>query len=84
MFSTFLKKANCQSAAEKPEIQEPGLVSALVPRRAIGAAATATPDESCEFASTQYFALCGLGGNNTNNKHPSTILLKIELFCFTF
>lgn len=61
MFSTFLKKASCQSA-EKPEIQQPGLVEALAPRRTIAAAAVAT-DESCEFASGQYFALCGLGGN---------------------
>jgi len=35
----------------------------LVPGRTIAAAAVAVnPEDSCEFGSTKYFALCGLGG----------------------
>lgn len=59
MLPPFITKAICQPVAEKSECS--GLTTQLVPRRNIAAAA-AKPGESCEFASLQYFALCGLGG----------------------
>ena len=60
MLTPFLTKAMCQEQLDK-DSQKPGLVSSLVPRRQIAAAAP-KPGESCEFGSLQYFGLCGVGG----------------------
>jgi len=59
MLPPFITKAICQGAPEK--IVEPSAVKTLVPGRNIAAAA-ANPGESCEFGSTKYFMLCGIGG----------------------
>lgn len=58
MFSSLFTKASCQANSET----QPNLVNSLVAGRSIAAAAVAAQDESCEFASVQYFTLCGLGG----------------------
>lgn len=59
MLPPFITKAICQGTPEK--IVEPSAVKTLVPGRNIAAAA-ANPGESCEFGSTKYFMLCGIGG----------------------
>lgn len=68
MLSTLCTRAMCQQATErkmdatpKTEVTKPSLIGAMMPRRQIAAAAPVEGD-SCEFASLQYFALCGLGG----------------------
>lgn len=64
MFSCLYSKAACQAAENntKPQQQQQlGLVSSLVAPRKIAAAAIAE-GESCEFGSSYYFVLCGLGG----------------------
>lgn len=56
----------------------------LVPRRNIAAAAVAEGD-SCEFGSTQYFLLCGIGGIVSCGKDNAIPFLKtIELKIFHF
>lgn len=68
MFSSFLSRASCQSAQplkdDSPQpVPQMGLVKSLVAGRTIAAASVAANEgESCEFASTKYFLLCGLGG----------------------
>lgn len=69
MFSSFLSRASCQSVQpskdDSPQqVPQMGLVKSLVAGRTIAAAsvAAANEGESCEFASTKYFLLCGLGG----------------------
>lgn len=57
----LFSKVKCQELQEPEKQQQPGLVKSLVSGRQIAAAAV-NPGESCEFASMQYFALCGLGG----------------------
>lgn len=64
MFSCLYSKAVCQTAENTTTNCQPnggGLVSSLVAPRRIAAAAIAE-GESCEFGSSYYFALCGLGG----------------------
>ncbi|XP_056633281.1 phosphate carrier protein, mitochondrial-like [Diorhabda carinulata] len=67
MFSSFFNRASCQASQENtlPTPAEDntsrGLVKSLVAGRQIAAAAVAEGD-SCEFGSSYYFALCGLGG----------------------
>lgn len=63
MFQSMLQRVMCQTPEDtKPFVPQQGLVKSLVAGRTIAAAAAANPDESCEFGSFKYFALCGLGG----------------------
>lgn len=47
-----VNRVQCEEVANKQ----------LVPGRSFVAAAAAAPTDSCEFGSTKYFLLCGLGG----------------------
>ncbi|XP_014671657.1 PREDICTED: phosphate carrier protein, mitochondrial-like [Priapulus caudatus] len=58
LFSSPLVNAQCQASvhATVPHTD-------MVPQRNIAAAATSVPNEnSCEFGSTKFYVLCGLGG----------------------
>ncbi|KRT84612.1 mitochondrial carrier protein [Oryctes borbonicus] len=60
----FFSKVKCQELQEEPKKQQQHEPQALVKSlsgRQIAAAAV-NPGESCEFASLQYFGLCGIGG----------------------
>ncbi|XP_018333702.1 phosphate carrier protein, mitochondrial [Agrilus planipennis] len=61
MLASIFPKVLCQAETECKTTTQPGLVKSLTAGRTIAAAAVAEGD-SCEFASGQYFALCGLGG----------------------
>lgn len=68
MLSALLGTAMCQESKPMPEetsaVKPMGLTQTLVAGRTIAAASAAAPSsgDSCEFGSSKYFALCGLGG----------------------
>ncbi|KAF5303321.1 hypothetical protein FQA39_LY10060 [Lamprigera yunnana] len=62
MLKSMFEKVSCQDRQDEPNQQTVGLVKSLVAGRTIAAASATTPEESCEFGSTKYFMLCGLGG----------------------